>query len=99
VRDVPPLDELADDDAPPRRDPRLRCGDQAQRRPRDEHGLQGPERHGDLAADVPPDFLQSREPKLRADSLAPVDWPADPALEWCPRGHGDVSFTDVDRWR
>jgi UTP--glucose-1-phosphate uridylyltransferase len=35
-------------------------------------------------------FLQSREPKLRADTLAPVAWPADPALEWCPPGHGDV---------
>ncbi|MCW2985949.1 MAG: UTP--glucose-phosphate uridylyltransferase [Conexibacter sp.] len=35
-------------------------------------------------------FLQSREPKLRADTLEPVDWPADPALEWCPPGHGDV---------
>lgn len=40
--------------------------------------------------DLPLDFLQSREPKLRADDLAPVDWPADPALEWCPPGHGDL---------
>jgi UTP--glucose-1-phosphate uridylyltransferase len=39
---------------------------------------------------IPPDFLQSREPKLRADTLAPVDWPADPGLEWCPPGHGDL---------
>ena len=36
------------------------------------------------------DFLQGREPKLWADTHAPVDWPADPALEWCPAGHGDV---------
>jgi UTP--glucose-1-phosphate uridylyltransferase len=35
-------------------------------------------------------FLQSREPKLRADTHAPVTWPPDPALEWCPPGHGDV---------
>jgi UTP--glucose-1-phosphate uridylyltransferase len=48
------------------------------------------EQHPDLAADVPPDFLQSREPKLRADTHEPVRWPADPALEWCPAGHGDV---------
>ena len=40
--------------------------------------------------DLPVDFLQSREPKLRADDLAPVDWPADPELEWCPPGHADV---------
>jgi UTP--glucose-1-phosphate uridylyltransferase len=39
---------------------------------------------------IPPDFLQSREPKLRADTLAPVAWPADPELEWCPPGHGDL---------
>jgi UTP--glucose-1-phosphate uridylyltransferase len=39
---------------------------------------------------IPTDFLQSREPKLRADTLAPVDWPADPELEWCPPGHGDL---------
>jgi UTP--glucose-1-phosphate uridylyltransferase len=43
-----------------------------------------------LAADVPPDFLQSREPKLTPDQLRPVRWPPDPALEWCPPGHGDV---------
>jgi UTP--glucose-1-phosphate uridylyltransferase len=42
---------------------------------------------------IPPDFLQSREPKLRADTLTPVDWPADPELEWCPPGHGDLYVT------
>ncbi|MFV0427062.1 MAG: UTP--glucose-1-phosphate uridylyltransferase [Beutenbergiaceae bacterium] len=36
------------------------------------------------------DFLQSMEPKLEASTLAPVDWPADPELEWCPPGHGDL---------
>ena len=35
-------------------------------------------------------FLQSMEPKLEAEQLGPVSWPADPALEWCPPGHGDV---------
>ncbi|MBV9094566.1 MAG: UTP--glucose-1-phosphate uridylyltransferase [Streptosporangiaceae bacterium] len=39
---------------------------------------------------VPPDFLQGREPKIRADDLQPVAWPADPELEWCPPGHGDI---------
>lgn len=48
-------------------------------------------RHGDLAVgDLPLDFLQNQEPKLRADDLTPVDWPADPMLEWCPPGHGDL---------
>src|SRR3954464_3232630 len=36
------------------------------------------------------DFLQSQEPRLRADDLTPVEWPADPSLEWCPPGHGDL---------
>jgi UTP--glucose-1-phosphate uridylyltransferase len=39
---------------------------------------------------MPLDFLQSAEPKLRADDLTPVEHPADPSLEWCPPGHGDV---------
>jgi UTP--glucose-1-phosphate uridylyltransferase len=48
-------------------------------------------RHPGIAVDgLPLDFLQSKEPKLRADTLAPVRWPADPELEWCPPGHGDV---------
>ena len=39
---------------------------------------------------LPLDFLQNREPKLRADDLTPVTWEADPDLEWCPPGHGDI---------
>ena len=39
---------------------------------------------------VPMDFLQGREPKIRADDLQPVQWPSDPELEWCPPGHGDI---------
>jgi len=39
---------------------------------------------------VPLDFLQGREPKIRAGDLYPVQWPADPGLEWCPPGHGDI---------
>ena len=46
---------------------------------------------GGLAdTDLPLDFLQNKEPRLRADDLTPVEWPADPALEWCPPGHGDL---------
>jgi UTP--glucose-1-phosphate uridylyltransferase len=45
---------------------------------------------GGLGADVDPDFLQGREPKLDAQTHEPVEWPADPALEWCPPGHGDL---------
>lgn len=47
-------------------------------------------RYPELAVDgLPLDFLQSREPKLLADSRMPAEWPADPSLEWCPPGHGD----------
>ncbi len=47
--------------------------------------------YADLPVDgLPLDFVQSSEPKLRADDLSPVEWPADPSLEWCPPGHGDV---------
>ncbi len=40
--------------------------------------------------DLPLDFLQNKEPKLLVDGLTPVDWPAEPDLEWCPPGHGDI---------
>jgi UTP--glucose-1-phosphate uridylyltransferase len=47
--------------------------------------------YDDLATgELPLDFLQNKEPKLRADDLTPVEWPADPTLEWCPPGHGDL---------
>jgi UTP--glucose-1-phosphate uridylyltransferase len=41
-------------------------------------------------AGVPADFVQSKVPKLAVDGLAPASWPADPALEWAPPGHGDL---------
>jgi UTP--glucose-1-phosphate uridylyltransferase len=55
-----------------------------------EDSLQALERYEDLAADVPMDFVQNKEPKIRADDLQPVEWPDEPALEWCPPGHGDL---------
>lgn len=39
---------------------------------------------------LPLEFLQNKEPKLLASDLSPVSWPKDPALEWCPPGHGDL---------
>jgi len=48
-------------------------------------------RYPDLAVDgLPLDFVQNAEPKLRLDDLTPVEHPADPSLEWCPPGHGDL---------
>src|SRR4051812_36620725 len=48
------------------------------------------ERHAGLSADLPADFLQSKEPKVLVDDLMPASWPANPELEWCPPGHGDL---------
>ena len=39
---------------------------------------------------IAPDFMQSMIPKLDAERLEPASWPANPALEWAPPGHGDV---------
>jgi UTP--glucose-1-phosphate uridylyltransferase len=39
---------------------------------------------------LPLEFLQNKEPKLLEKDLSPVSFPKDPALEWCPPGHGDL---------
>ena len=45
---------------------------------------------------VPLDFLQGREPKIRADDWLPARSTASRReLEWCPPGHGDCTR----RWR
>src|SRR5436190_2069394 len=46
--------------------------------------------HPDIASDLPADFIQNKEPKVRVDDLHPVEWEPDPELEWCPPGHGDI---------
>ena len=51
-------------------------------------------RYQDLAVEgLPLEFLQNKEPKIRVDNLEPVSWTIDPALEWCPPGHGDLYTT------
>jgi UTP--glucose-1-phosphate uridylyltransferase len=55
-----------------------------------EDSLQALERYAELDIGIPIDFVQSKEPKLLADDLTPVEWPDNPALEWCPPGHGDL---------
>ncbi|MBA2955815.1 UTP--glucose-1-phosphate uridylyltransferase [Nocardioides sp. MAH-18] len=48
-------------------------------------------RYADLPVEgLPLEFLQNKEPKLLAKDLSPATWPKDPALEWCPPGHGDL---------
>jgi UTP--glucose-1-phosphate uridylyltransferase len=46
--------------------------------------------HPELDVGLPLEFGQSMVPKLEAEALVPVRWLANPALEWCPPGHGDV---------
>ena len=41
-------------------------------------------------AGVAADFVQSKAPKLEAETLEPVSWPQDPGMEWAPPGHGDL---------
>lgn len=47
-------------------------------------------RYPDLNNGLPLGFLQHKEPKVVQADLSPVTWPADPELEWCPPGHGDI---------
>ena len=52
--------------------------------------LQALESHPELGGSLPLDFVQHKVPRILADSLEPVQWPADPNAEWCPPGHGDL---------
>ena len=52
--------------------------------------LEALEAYPELPGELPPDFVQTKEPKLLAEDLTPVSWPQDPSLEWCPPGHGDI---------
>ena len=36
------------------------------------------------------ELMQNQIPKIDARTMEPVEWPADPELEWCPPGHGDL---------
>jgi UDP-N-acetylglucosamine pyrophosphorylase len=36
------------------------------------------------------ELMQNQIPKIDATTLRPAEWPADPSLEWCPPGHGDL---------
>ncbi len=36
------------------------------------------------------ELMQNQIPKIDAATFLPVEWPADPDMEWCPPGHGDL---------
>ena len=46
--------------------------------------------YADFADAAKVEMLQNRVPKLVTDTLDPVEYPANPELEWCPPGHGDI---------
>ncbi|MBU8869572.1 MAG: UTP--glucose-1-phosphate uridylyltransferase [Gemmatimonadales bacterium] len=47
-------------------------------------------RYDDLPGEIPLDFLQHKVPKIIQTDLSLADWSRDPALQWCPPGHGDI---------
>jgi UTP--glucose-1-phosphate uridylyltransferase len=47
-------------------------------------------RYENPSCGLPPSFLQHRFPKVMGEGLVPAQWPANPALEWNPPGHGDL---------
>ncbi|MBE2318661.1 UTP--glucose-1-phosphate uridylyltransferase [Solirubrobacter sp. CPCC 204708] len=55
-----------------------------------EDSLKALAQHPDLDVGLPLDFIQNKEPKLLVEDLTPAEWPDNPALEWCPPGHGDL---------
>jgi len=36
------------------------------------------------------ELMQNQVPKIDEATLAPAAWPANPSMEWCPPGHGDL---------
>lgn len=44
----------------------------------------------ELQGGIPLDFLQHKVPKIVREDLSPAVSESDPALTWCPPGHGDI---------
>lgn len=44
----------------------------------------------ELRGALPADLMQHLVPKVLAGSMLPAECPDDPALAWCPPGHGDL---------
>ncbi len=44
----------------------------------------------DLQGEIPLDFLQHKVPKIVREDLSPAVHETNPALAWCPPGHGDI---------
>ncbi len=48
------------------------------------------EKYPQLHGKFPVSFVQHKEPKVTRADFSPAIWPANPDLEWCPPGHGDI---------
>jgi UDP-N-acetylglucosamine pyrophosphorylase len=46
--------------------------------------------HDDLATEADVELMQNKSPKVTCEGTLPATNPADPELEWCPPGHGDL---------
>ncbi|KAK3262508.1 hypothetical protein CYMTET_28642 [Cymbomonas tetramitiformis] len=46
--------------------------------------------HGDILKEKDIELVQNKSPKVNAKTLEPALFPENPALEWCPPGHGDL---------
>ena len=47
-------------------------------------------KYPELGGAAESELMQNRVPKLRVEDLTAIEWPADPDMEWCPPGHGDI---------
>jgi len=46
--------------------------------------------HADLASEPDVELMQNKSPKVTCEGTLPAVCAADPELEWCPPGHGDL---------
>lgn len=47
-------------------------------------------KYTELFKDIPHYFLQHKIPKIKKETLTPVNFENDKRLEWCPPGHGEI---------
>ena len=52
--------------------------------------LEALKKHPELGEPKSVELMQNFVPKIDLATLRPASWPANPQLEWCPPGHGDL---------
>jgi UDP-N-acetylglucosamine pyrophosphorylase len=48
------------------------------------------QKYPELVNDPKIELMQNKVPKIVKSTLEPAAWSANPHLEWCPPGHGDL---------